>query len=102
MGCDYYLIKELCIEFLNGQSQVQEKVIEINRERMYFYEIDSDEEYNVFSQLNELPEPKIIYTKCKWKSDYVKQKYSLFFHEIESDGNVVLKISKHEKKCLRL
>jgi hypothetical protein len=115
MGCDYYIIKQLEVKYINDDDNEMNTTIESNRERCYFPDLadsqDSDdstssESYNSrFNRkygkyLNVTYQPRVLFNNGKWKSERVRKKYeNLIISEIGSD--LLLHIVKQEVRYLR-
>ena len=105
MGCDYYVIKILEIEYEeNGIKRTEE--IEVDIDRRYFldyYDEDSDaesdinyeEKYQHYLTVNYVP--LILFENGKWKSDRIKEKYEMMIINVTN----LIKVTKKEKRKLR-
>lgn len=119
MGCDYYIVKVLEVEYLNDDDQTEIIQIEINKKRRYFQidesEFDSDsdiesemeickpklhEKYSKYLQVTYTP--KILFNNKKWKSENIQEKYEdLILNEINIKDILILNVIKKEIRYLR-
>jgi hypothetical protein len=107
---DYYIIKQLRIEHSDGTD-----TIELNRERCYFSETnsetnyDSDDTTKCESQyqhyLKVTFKPRILCENCNWKSDKIRDKYiDLIYEKLKHFNNAFSNINlviKEEVRYLR-
>lgn len=111
MGCDYYIVKQLEIKYIDDHDDEHETTIELDRQRGYFYDddfdSDSDDTNNTetFNKrygkyLTVTYEPKFLFNNNKWKNDRIKDTYyNLIQGEI---GNGLLtSVIKTEVRYLR-
>ena len=120
MGCDYYIIKQLRIEHSDGTD-----TIELYRERCYFSETNSDNNYdsddtlpsNKFFQgrikgteeektyqhyLNVTFKPRLLCENCYWKSDKIRDKYiDLIYEKLKHFNNAFSNINLVIKEEVR-
>jgi hypothetical protein len=113
MGCDYYIVKYLEVEYVNDDDDNETIHIEVSRERMHFRtdilsdtdSIDS-ESYNTkyqkkYSKYLEVTYvPRILFNNNKWKSENIQEKYEdKILNEIKE--GLLLKVIKKERRFLR-
>jgi hypothetical protein len=116
MGCDYYIVKELKVEFNYGMFPF---LIELERERGYFYfSLDEDEpdydekerEY-IRDMLKPSMKPIVIYEESQFKSKKYENKYKDLicgqlehyntYQENKKEWNHISKITKIERRYER-
>lgn len=109
MGCDYYIVKQLKIDFEDGDNY---ETIELNREREYFpdnvyNDIDSDDsdyEERLNKQYDEYLKvyykPIVIYCNGAWKNEKIKNKYEKLVLEFCKNKKINT-IIKEEQRYLR-
>lgn len=107
MGVDYYIVKQLHVEYLDDDDMERNINIELDRECAYFYNdmdsVDSDDtDVESFSSkcLEITYKPRILFQNGKWKSDNIQEKYSNNITQEIGDG-MLLKIIKKEVRYLR-
>lgn len=105
MGCDYYIIKHVVINYENDTVDC----IELSRDRGYFgcdadsdsdseYHRTYDEKYGHYLKTNFKP---IVLFNCEtgWTNDTIKTKYE---HKIKNKDKLeIKKITKEEYRCYR-
>ena len=111
MGCDYYIIKRLKIEHSSGVD-----FVELDREKCYFPENDTDNDYDSDDtnySLNEYYErylkvtfvPRILYKDDEWKNEKVKKKYTdIVYEKLKHYNNAydnIYEITKEEVRHFR-
>jgi hypothetical protein len=119
MGCDYYIIKYLEVEYINDNNDIDIIEIELKREKMYFpidivSDSDSTDTTDSIKSLNSNEKlkrkydkylkvtyiSKILFDNNKWKSDNIKEKYhDKILNNIKS--GILLKVVKKETRYLR-
>jgi hypothetical protein len=114
MGCDYYIVKQLHVEFVDDDDLERNVDIELDRERAYFHNdmdsLDSDDsDDETFSSkfdrkyskyLEVTYKPRILFQNGKWKNDNIQEKYTDNVTE-EIGNGMLVKIIKREVRCLR-
>ena len=110
MGCDYYIINQIKIEYVDDTEDFN---MECNIKRGYFdeYEFDfnsdcSDYEENVdnFIQKTYLTvsyKPKVIFDKCAWIDEKYEDKYEHYLHDLKIDLSNIFRMTKHQVRRLR-
>jgi hypothetical protein len=117
MGCDYYIVKYLQVEYVNDDDDTTTIDIELNKEKGYFSydnmtdsDSDSDstddESYNTKFErkfgkyLKVTYVPKTLFSNNKWKSESIQEKYQdIILNEIKE--GLLLKVIKKEVRFLR-
>jgi len=116
MGCDYYIVKQLEVKHINDDDEENITIIELDRERGYFFDdndsrdsddsSDSGEDYDTrFNRkygkyLQVTYQPRVLFQNGKWKSERVQEKYEdSIIKEIGND--MILNIIKKESRYLR-
>lgn len=114
MGCDYYIVKQLHVEYVDDDDLERNVDIELDRERAYFHNdmdsIDSDDtdedtfvskfdrKYSKYLEVTY--KPRILFQKGKWKNDSTQEKY--MDNITQAIGKeMLLKIIKQEVRYLR-
>lgn len=118
MGCDYYIVKQLEIDFHYG---IDPLFIELERDRGYFdfsFSLDEDDpdydakeaEY-IAEMLNPRMLPIIIYEEVEFKSKKLEDKYKVLidqqlelynkYHENKKEWKDIRKITKVEHRYER-
>jgi hypothetical protein len=113
MGCDYYIVKYLEVEYVNDDDDTDIVEIELNRERAYFqydnttdsdstdsesYNTKFDRKYSKYLEVKYVP--KILFSNNKWKSESIQEKYEdKILNEIKE--GLLLKVIKKEVRFLR-
>ena len=115
MGCDYYIVKQLHVEYVDDDDLERSIDIELDRERGYYFyndieSFDSDDtvdesfwskfdrKFNKYLEVTY--QPRILFQNGKWKSDSIQEKY--MDNVTQEIGNgMLLKITKKEVRCLR-
>jgi hypothetical protein len=114
MGCDYYIVKQLHVEYVDDDDLERNANIELDREGAYFYNdmdsVDSDDtddesfsskftrKYSKYLEVTY--QPRILFQNNKWKSDSIQEKYSKNVTQ-EIGNGMLLKITKQEVRYLR-
>ena len=110
MGCDYYIINQLKIEFADESENFN---LECNIHRGYFdsYEFEMNSDCSVYEEqetefinrtyLTVKYKPKVIYDDYNWLSDKFKDKYENYFGDLKIDLSRVKKITKEQVRKLR-
>jgi hypothetical protein len=113
-SCDYYIIKQLKISYINDDDDECLEIIEINRcngyfsnsKSRYYYDddesdsdSDSEKKRQNMSDLKVAYKPRFIFKNEKWKSDTDRVKYqNLITEEL---GHIhIISIIKCEIRCL--
>jgi hypothetical protein len=113
MGCDYYIIKQLCVQYIAPNGAEGTTTIEIDRERAYFFvgrmsDNDSDDD-DYAERLRAYYErelrvtyvPRILCTDGVWRNDAVKSRYSNMIHESIGAGAKIMSVKKEEVRRMR-
>ena len=113
MGCDYYIVKYLQVEYVNDDDDTATIDIELNKEKAYFSydnmtdsDSSDDESYNTRFErkygkyLEVTYVPKILFNNNKWKNETIQEKYEdIILNEIKE--GLLLKVTKKEVRFLR-
>lgn len=106
MGCDYYIIKQLRVRYIDDHDDEAETTRELRREKGYFSDVDSvdsdDTEYLSEKRCNKYLEvtykPRVLFQNGKWKNIVIEEKY----HDsvIDEIGQkLLLSVIKVEFRC---
>lgn len=109
MGCDYFIIKQLNIEYLkDNDNTVYNDIIELEKQNCYFnnqiedLNYDSDDSTN--SECNDNSNylkvthiPRILFKNSNWKNNILKEKYENFIFDELNNCNII-KIIKMETR----
>jgi hypothetical protein len=114
MGCDYYIVKQLHVEYIDDDDLERNVDIELDRERGYFYNdmdsLDSDDtddesfsskftrKYSKYLEVTY--QPRILFQNGKWKNDSIQEKYTDNVTQEIANG-MLFKITKKEVRYLR-
>ena len=102
MGCDYYIINQVKIEFKDDSENYN---LECNIKKAYFdddnFDINSDgsdyeeriDELIQNKYLKVTYKPKIIFDKGDWVNDFYKCKYESYLLNLQFDISNILKIN---------
>lgn len=105
MGCDYYLTKEIHIDYINSKGNYKKTFYEYGRKSGYFFDYDLDSDDENFEEkyrdrrnqeLNNIKtkDDIIIFDNGSYTSEFLKNKYKLMIKqaiEREEDCNFVIK-----------
>ena len=108
MGCDYYTIKDLIIEYMDEKNEtILEHIAEIERENRYIYhwdDYDSDDDHEtehekykneIYKIMQNTESNKILFeNKCWIKLSYQK-KYNFYLQHIDIQEDKLIKITVH-------
>lgn len=109
MGCDYYIVKQLRIKYIDDHDDETEITHELSRERGYFNEVDSvdsdDTDYYNYNRydryLQVTYQPRILFQDNKWKNKQTEDKYyDSVIAEIGYD-KLLVSVIKEEVRFLR-
>lgn len=102
----YCIIKILYVRYVNDDDDELEENIEINRERHYFDEIDTDRDtedeeskINYIKYLKVNYKPRVLFSNQKWKNKKTKEKYEDCVLE-EINNGIILSVIKKEIRYL--
>ena len=109
MGCDYYIIKQLRIKYVDDHDDEVEITHELSRDRCYFNEVDSvdsddteyfsDDRYNKYLEVTY--KPRVLFQNSKWKNTQTEDKYhDSVMGEIGYD-KLLVSVIKEEVRELR-
>jgi len=109
MGCDYYIINQVKIEFKDDSENYN---LECNIKKAYF----DDDNFDVNSDVSDYEEkmdeliqnkylriiykPKIIFDDGKWINEYYKCKYETYLVNLQFDISNILKMTKQQVRRL--
>lgn len=107
MGCDYYIVKILEVNYLNDN---ENEVIELDTQRCYFNEVDfdsidsddtdyEDEYYKKYLEVHY--KPRVLFENNKWKNEKIKAKYEDFVLSKKISKDIFLSVIKKEIRYLR-
>lgn len=113
MECDYYIIKQLQVEYIDDDDLQQNVNIELDRKNAYFYNdmdsVDSDDtddesftnkfnrKYHKYLKITYLP--RVLFQNGKWENTSIQGKYlNNIIQEIGDE--MLLKITKTEIRYL--
>lgn len=116
MGCDYYIVKQLEINYINCNDEEIITTLELDREKCYFLyyiddsfdsddSIDHEAYYKNYEKkyaryLNVTYVPKVLFENGKWKNERIQEKYDETVKE-QIGNDKILKIIKKEIRYLR-
>lgn len=114
MGCDYFIIKQLSIEYLkDNDSNIYNNTIELEKQNCYFnnqvedLNYDSDDSINSTNSqysdnsiyLKVTHTPRILFRNNNWRNKILKEKYENFIFNELNNSNII-KITKIETRYL--
>ena len=109
MGCDYYIINQVKIEFKDDSEDYN---LECNIKKAYFdddnFDINSDgsdyeermDELIQNKYLKVTYKPKIIFDKGEWVNEYYKCKYENYLLNLQFNISNILKMTKQQIRRL--
>lgn len=109
MGCDYYIIKQLRIKYIDDHDDELEITHELSRDRCYFNDVDSvdsdDTDYFSSDRYNKYLEvtykPRVLFQNGKWKNTQTEEKYYNSVMEEIGHNTLLLSVIKEEVRYLR-
>lgn len=99
MGCDYYLITDLIVEY-KTETDNKTVYIQLTRDPKYVFSYDSDnytfDEY-IEMEIKRFEESNVIYDLGEWKirNKGNQEEYKQFVHSEKIEWNQVTKLTKH-------
>ena len=112
MGCDYYIVKVLDVKYLNDGDDEHSVIIELERERGYFYGNDdlkdsdddetSSDKFNkrIEKYLEVIYQPRVLFNNDKWKTKQIEEKYEECIRD-EINNGLLISVIKMELRHLR-
>lgn len=116
MGCDYYIVRQLRIDYTTLDGKQKKYIHELDRQRCYFTEYDvscdsDDTEYHdrmnalqsqmIESCLRVQYKPRSIYENGQWKNKEVEAKYMHTIVNTIGATSQLVSIVKEEVRYLR-
>lgn len=100
MGCDFFIIKQLEIKYIDDNDDEHSIIIELHKIPSYFDD-ESDDDINVNKYLQVNYKPCVLFQNDKWKNNFIQEKYyNLITNQIGNDI-LLLSVIKTEIRHLR-